>query len=283
MNLTLNHVKKRYEGFQLDYSMCLPEGRIVGFVGPNGAGKSTVIKILLGIIRPDAGEIKLDGKTVTCLDADIRQRVGVVLPDSGVCGYFTIMEIHTIMQKIYKDFQKQEFLELCQRFQLPLDKKVREFSTGMKAKLHLLLAISHHAELLILDEPTTGLDVIARDEMIQILRDYMENEGRSILISSHISSDLEEFCDEIYMIAKGSCLLHEDTDILLSEYGILKVTEEQYREMDKRYIIARELGRFGYRCLTNQVRFYRECVPGIVIEKCTIDDVIELMIRGDRQ
>ena len=162
-----------------------------------------------------------------------------------------------------------------------MNKKIKEFSTGMKAKLKVLAAISHKARLLILDEPTVGLDVVARDELLEGLRDFMEEEeGRSILISSHISSDLETLCDDLYMIHEGKIILHEDTDVLLSDYALLKVNESQYAALDKQHILRQKKESFGYCCLTNQRQYYLENYPKIAIEKGTVDEVITMMIRG---
>lgn len=152
----------------------------------------------------------------------------------------------------------------------------------MKRKLQVLAAISHHADLLILDEPTAGLDVLARDEMLTMLREYMEIEGRAILISSHISSDLEDFCDDIYMIDHGQVILHEETDTLLNEYGLLKVDGKQYESLDKTYVLRSRKETFGYSCLTNEKQFYQENYPDIVVEKGSIDELIMMMVRGDR-
>ena len=154
----------------------------------------------------------------------------------------------------------------------------------MKAKLKLLAAISHDAKLLILDEPTAGLDVIARDELLELLREFMEqDEERSVLISSHISGDLESLCDDLYMIQDGKIVLHEDTDVLLSEYALLKVDEEQYEKLDKQYILRVKKETYGYSCLTNQKQFYIENFPKIAIEKGTVDEVISLMVRGNEE
>ena len=160
-------------------------------------------------------------------------------------------------------------------------KKIKEFSAGMKAKLKILVAVSHKASMLILDEPTAGLDVVARDELLEILREYMEeDENRAILISSHISGDLESLCDDIYMIHNGKIVLHEDTDIILSDYAIIKVTEEQFKSMDKQYILRVKKEPFGYVCLTDQKAFYAENYPEAAIENGSADKVITMIIRG---
>ena len=204
------------------------------------------------------------------------------MSDSGFSCYLTIKDIIAILRNMYPRFEQACFEKQCEKFKLPMNKKIRDFSTGMKRKLQVLAAISHGADFLILDEPTAGLDVLARDEMLTMLREYMETEGRSILISSHISSDLEDFCDDIYMIDEGKIVMHEDTDVLLNEYGLLKVREEQYEKLDKSYIIRSKKENFGYSCLTNEKQFYEENYPDVVIEKGSIDELIMMMIRGER-
>ncbi|HAR1608494.1 TPA: ABC transporter ATP-binding protein, partial [Enterococcus faecium] len=167
------------------------------------------------------------------------------------------------------------------KFQLPRNKRIKDFSTGMKAKVKVLVAVSHNAKLLILDEPTAGLDVIARDELLEMLRDFIEKgEERSILISSHISSDLETLCDDLYMIHQGKVIMHEDTDVLLSDYALLKVDEEEYSKLDRQYILRTKKESYGYSCLTNQKQYYAENYPQMAIEKGNIDEVITMMIRG---
>lgn len=280
--LEISGLKKRYDDFELSCSMQVDPGRITGLIGENGAGKSTAFKAILGLISIDDGKIKVFGKDIKELNVSDRQKIGVVLSDSGFSGYLTIKDIIPVLDNLYDNFNKVSFLHQVQKFNLPDDKKIKDFSTGMKAKLKLLVATSSHAQLLILDEPTVGLDVIARDELLGILREYMEqNENNSVLISSHISSDLETLCDDVYMIHEGNIILHEDVDVLLSDYALLKVDEEQYTDLDKQYIVRTKKESYGYSCLTNQRQYYMENFPSVAIEKGTIDNVITLMIRGD--
>lgn len=280
--LEISGLKKRYDDFELSCSMQVDPGRITGLIGENGAGKSTAFKAILGLISIDDGKIKVFGKDIKELNVSDRQKIGVVLSDSGFSGYLTIKDIIPVLDNLYDNFNKVSFLHQVQKFNLPDDKKIKDFSTGMKAKLKLLVATSSHAQLLILDEPTVGLDVIARDELLGILREYMEqNENNSVLISSHISSDLETLCDDVYMIHEGNIILHEDIDVLLSDYALLKVDEEQYTDLDKQYIVRTKKESYGYSCLTNQRQYYMENFPSVAIEKGTIDNVITLMIRGD--
>ena len=279
--LEIKNLKKQYDHFKLHCSLDVPAGCITGLIGQNGAGKSTTFKALLGLITPDSGKITIFGKDIKDISENDKQALGVVLSDSGFSGYLTIKDIIPILRNLYDHFEEEYFLSQCQKFGLPKDKKIKDFSTGMKAKLKVIVATSHHAKLLILDEPTAGLDVIARDEVLDLLRTFMEaNEENSILISSHISSDLESLCDDLYMIHQGDIILHEQTDVLLSDYAILKVNETQYQRLEKQYLLRVKEEPYGYACLTNQKQFYLENHPDIAIENGNIDDLILMMIRG---
>ena len=281
--LKFEGVKKHYEDFELDLTLEVPEGYVTGLIGANGAGKSTAFKAALGLIRPDAGVVKMLGKNVEDFTVQDKEWIGVVLADSGFSGYLRVKDILPMLESMYHKFQKEDFLEMCKKYQLPLDKKIKEFSTGMKRKLQIAAAVSHGADVLLLDEPTAGLDVMARDDMLEILREYMETPGRSILISSHIFTDLEGICDDIYMIDEGKILLHEETDKLLDQYGLLKVKADQYEALDKAYILAHKKEEYGYSCLTNERQYYQENYPDITIEKGKIDDVIIMMKRGQQE
>lgn len=280
--LKIEGLVKKYEDFTLNCSMEVKPGCVTGLVGQNGAGKSTTFKAILGLIHRDGGKVEVFGKDVEEFSVKDKQKLGVVLSDSGFSGYLDIHDIIPVLANLYDAFDRDFFMKQVQRFGLPMDKKIKEFSTGMKAKLKVLAAISHQAKLLILDEPTVGLDVVARDELLELLREYMEaEEERSILISSHISGDLENLCDDLYMIHEGKMILHEDTDVLLSDYALIKVNSSQYAELDKQYILRRKRESFGYSCLTNQRKYYLENYPQAVIEKGTVDEVITMMIRGE--
>lgn len=282
--LKIEHLKKHYKNFSLDCSLNVMPGCVTGLIGQNGAGKSTTFKAVLGLISCDGGTVTVLGKDLKDFKAEDKENLGVALSDSGFSGYLTIKDIIPVLKNLYSNFDYSFFSEQVNRFQLPLDKKIKDFSTGMKAKLKVLVAVSHNAKLLILDEPTAGLDVVARDELLELLREFMEkDEERSILISSHISGDLESLCDDIYMIHDGKIILHEDTDVLLSDYALLKVDDEQYETLDKQSILRTKREAYGYSCLTNQKQFYMDNYPKIAIEKGTIDGVITMMIRGREQ
>ena len=281
--LSIENFRKRYDDFELDCTMSVEPGQITGIVGANGAGKSTLFKAILGLVKGDSGRITLFGKEPQQLTREDKEKIGVAFTNAGFNEYLRIKDIVPVLSNVYPSFEKEKFLGSCKKLNLPLDKKLKEFSTGMKAKLNLIIALTHQAEFLMLDEPTAGLDVGARERMLDILREYMEEEPeRSILISSHISSDLEHLCDDIYVIHKGKIVLHEEMDTILEKYAVLKVSEEQYRAMDKRYLLKERKEFFGIACLTNEKQYYIENYPEIVVESGSLDQVILMLTGGER-
>ena len=282
--LKIDHLVKNYNTFSLDCSLEVLPGQITGLVGKYGAGNSTTFHAVLGLLRPDSGKITLLGKDSQEITAKDKQKLGVVLSDSGFSGNLTIQDIIPVLEKLYDDFNKDFFMKQVEIFGLPYKKKLKDFSTGMKAKLKVLIAISHQAKLLLLDEPTAGLDVVARNEVLDLIRDYMaEDEERAVLISSHISSDLESLCDDFYMLKDGKIIFHEETDVLLDQYVVLKVDEAQYEKLDKSFILKVQKENYGYVCLTNENAFYIENYPQIIIEKAAIDEIVTMLSGGDEQ
>ena len=281
MLVQLDRVMKKYGSFALELNMQIPENQIIGLIGANGAGKSTTFKLMIGLIRPDQGNAEVFGRNAAELGAEEKQKIGVVFSDSGFSEYLRVQQLIPVMKRFYPDFQEKEFRKRCERFKIPLNKQIKDFSTGMKAKLNVLLALSHDSSLLLLDEPTAGLDVVAREEILDLLREYMEISGRTIVISSHISGDLEHFCDDLYMIHEGKIVLHEETDRILEEYGFLKVSEQEYKVLDKEYLLRVRKESFGYSCLTDQKNYYLENYPGLVVEKGSVDEVISMLVKGE--
>lgn len=281
--IIMQDVRKKYGDFEFDMSMEIPEGRITGLVGKNGAGKSTAIKLMLGLIRPDSGSISVLGSEGKELSPALKQKIGVSLAESGFSSQLSIEDMKHILSKMYREFDRQLFTKQCEKMKLPEKKKMKDFSTGMKAKLKVLTALTHNADLLILDEPTAGLDIEARNEILDLLREYVTyNEKSSILITSHIATDLESLCDDIYLIHDGKMIIHEDTDVILEQYGVLKVSEEQYEKLDQRAILKSRKESYGYACFTSDRKFYQENYPGIVVEKGGIDELILMMTGGYR-
>ena len=278
--ITMQNVRKTYGNFTFEMSMELPEGQILGLIGKNGAGKSTAIKLILGLCRADEGSIRVFGHESKELPETLKQEIGVSLAESGFSGELTVNDVKHILKKMYHSFDENYFIQQGENLKLPMNKKIKEFSTGMKAKLRVLTAMTHHAKLLIMDEPTAGLDVEARNEILDMLRAYIaEDESRSILITSHISTDLESLCDELYLIHDGKLILHEGTDAILEQYGILKVSEEQYRTLDQSSILKVQKENYGYACFK---KFYQENYPQIAVENGGIDELILMMTGGYR-
>ena len=262
-------------------------GKITGILGANGAGKSTLFLNLNGVLQPSDGEILLDGVPVKRDRkglTELRRRVGIVFQDP---------DDQLFSADVYRDISFGAVnlglpeAEVRRRVEAAMertgvshlrDKPTHALSFGQKKRVAIAGVLVMEPEALILDEPTVGLDVIARDEVLNMLREYMEeNESSSILISSHISSDLESLCDDFYMIHAGKIILHEDTDVLLSDYAVLKVSEEEYEKLDQQYLIKIRKEAYGYRCLTNQKQFYMENYPDVVIENGKIDDLVVMM------
>ena len=285
--IEISNIKKNYQNFRLECSLNIAPGRITGIIGANGAGKSTLFKAILGLINLDEGQIKIFGKDSRKLDVHDKEKLGVVLAESGFSEYLKVKALVPILKNMYPDFDKDMFLNKCNNFNIPLNKMIKDLSTGTKAKLKVIVAISHNAEILILDEPTAGLDVITRNEVLDIIRTYMEEEMRTVIISSHISSDLENLCDDIYMINDGKIILHEDIYKLLDLYGVIKANEEQYENLKsdtnyKNIILCCEKEKYGYKCITNDRKYIVDNYPEIVIEKGNIDELIMVLVKGEK-
>ena len=215
--LKFEGVKKHYEDFELDLTLEVPEGYVTGLIGANGAGKSTAFKAALGLIRPDAGVVKMLGKNVEDFTVQDKEWIGVVLADSGFSGYLRVKDILPMLESMYHKFQKDDFLEVCNKYQLPLDKKIKEFSTGMKRKLQIAAAVSHGADVLLLDEPTAGVDPVSREELWKILKAAVAQKGMSVLVSTAYL-DEAAMCHDVYIINKGVILAQGTPEALTEPY-----------------------------------------------------------------
>ena len=252
--LEITNLCKSYPGFALNnLNLTLPEGCILGLIGENGAGKSTTIKLLLDLIRADSGSIRILGQEHTRLN---REDIGVVLDEVGIPECLTALQVGRIMENIFKNWDKARFNRLLTQLSLPADKKFRDLSRGMKMKLGIAVAMSHGAKLLILDEATSGLDPVVRDEVVTMLSEFTREEGHSILISSHIVSDLEKLCDYIAFLHKGKLMLFEEKDVLLGKYGIVYCTHEQLPLLSPAAVLHRKENPYGA-----EVLMLREAVP----------------------
>lgn len=276
-----SNVTKQYSDFTMNVSCEIKQGLITGLIGRNGAGKSTLFKAMLGLIHIDSGEIRYSSQLMDEKHSINHEMIGCVLTDAFFNQYLSAKDIKGILKRTYQNFDEIFFDDFMSRYHIPINKRIKDLSTGMKASVKIACALSHHPQLLILDEPTNGLDVIARDEILNILRRFMEEDPtHSILMSSHMFSDLENLCDEIIMMHHGNVSLVESMDELENSYGVLKVSDNQYEVLDKNYLIASIPTSYGYQCITNHMQFYVENYPEVIIEKCSMDEVFTVLEKG---
>ncbi len=277
-NAAVRGLCKNFGDFCLDeVTFGIPAGCVVGLIGENGAGKSTVIKCILGLVRPDKGETEVFGKDAAFLSKKEREEVGAVLGESCLPENLTLKEVSGVMARIFSSWDEEGFFALARRFSLPEKKKVREFSRGMRQKAALAVALSHGARLLLLDEPTSGLDPVARDEILDILYDFMRGGEYSALISSHILSDLEKLCDYIVFLHEGKVVFFEEKDALSEKYALFRGSAEEFSALGP-CVAAYMRGEFGVSALV-----YRQAAPaGTRLEKAGIEDIMLYYSRGER-
>ncbi len=281
--IELEGVTKQYGNFKLDkISFSVPKGCITGFVGENGAGKTTTIKAILNLIRTDQGSIKIFGGAHNQDERKIKEQIGVVFDESYFHDNLTTGQISKIMNRIYTNWQEDIFEKYTNRLKLPKDKIIKEYSRGMKMKLSLAAALSHQAKLLILDEATSGLDPIVRDEILDIFLDFIQNEEHTILMSSHIISDLEKVADYITFIHEGKIVFSKSKDELIYGYGIVRCGKEDYDKLDKSHIIGTRKSQFGYEVLVDNKRELERFNRNLVIDNTTIEEIILYKVRDER-
>lgn len=278
--IQLSNVVKNYPGFKLEADLQVESGTITGIIGVNGSGKSTLFRLMLGLEKADAGRIQVFETDVDKLSAKQKAKIGAVFPDSGFNGVLTPKAVGKILVEFYPEFSPDEYEQICQKLSVKMDQRLEKMSTGQRARAKLAAALAHHPELLILDEPTSGLDVVARNEILEVLQTYMETPGRSVLISSHIASDLESLCDDVYLIHEGKLRFHEEVGTILDEYGLLSLSNKQAKEIDLRGVIGTLPANGGTKVLVEDRGYYQENYPEIVIDKPSLDDLIELYEFG---
>ena len=272
--LNVNNLTKEYNGFTLDnITFSLPQGCILGLIGENGAGKSTTIRSILGSIKYD-GSIEVLGQPIS---AELKNRIGVVLDEVGFPDKLNANDINKIMRNMFSSWDEKAYQEYIRKFNLPDNKAFSEFSKGMKMKLGIAVALSHNAELLILDEPTSGLDPLVRDEIIDILNDFTREENHSILISSHIVSDLEKLCDYIAFMHKGRLMLCEEKDKLLEQYVFINTTDEQLSELDENAVKGKRSNRWGTEAIVD-----KNMIPqSFTTKPVSIEDLFVFMAKEE--
>ncbi|HHW69076.1 MAG TPA: ABC transporter ATP-binding protein [Tenericutes bacterium] len=279
--LSVKNLSKKYDLFELkNINLSIPRGVIVGFIGENGAGKTTTIKSILNMINVDTGDIKVFGNDYKEKEKDIKEKIGVVLDNSFFSEQLTPSDINKIMKFLYKEWDEKLFIQYLNDFKLPIEKMIKEYSSGMLMKLKITVALSHHPELLILDEPTSGLDPIARSEILDIFLDFIQNENHSIFVSSHITSDLETVADYIVFINKGEIILSEEKDKLLDDYGIVRCTEDEFIKIEKDDYIKYRKNKFDYELLIADRNNFKTKYDVKVIDKPTLDEIMLIYIKG---
>lgn len=274
--LKLENVTKKYEDFKLDnVNISMPKGCIMGFIGENGAGKTTTIKLILDLINRDEGIITILDKDNKNEMYSIKENIGVVIDESSFPENLNALEINKILKKIYKTWDENEFYKLLDRFSILPNKSIKDYSRGMKMKLSIAVSLSHNSKILIMDEATSGLDPIVREEILDIFLEFIQDESHSIFISSHIISDLEKICDYITFIHKGKIIFSEAKDDLLEKYGILKCSEEEFKMIDNSMVKGIRKNKFGIEALVlkNKIK------GNYLIDKASIEDIMIFYIK----
>lgn len=276
--LEIKNLSKSFTGFKLDnIGFTLPSGCILGLVGENGAGKSTTIKLILDMLHKDSGSIKVLGRDNTENIKSIKEDVGVVMDEAGIPECLNARQVGKIMSGTFNNWNGAYYGETIKKLSIPDNKQYKELSRGMKMKLGIAIAVSHESKLLLLDEPTSGLDPVVRDEVVEMFNEFTRDENHSILISSHIVSDLEKLCDYIAFLHKGKLLLFEEKDVLLGEYGVIHCTKEQLGELDKTAVLHKKISPYGAEAIVR-----REKIPhAMTVSPISIEELFVHMVKGE--
>ncbi len=282
--LEIHNLSKDYGDFVLDrVSFSLPRGVIMGLIGENGAGKSTTINCILNEIQKNSGEVLIFGKDHISDEIEIKSKLGVVFDENHFPDIFTPTEIGKYMSGIYSGWEWVTYRQFLEKFELPKDKKIKDFSKGMKVKIAFAVALSHKAELLILDEATSGLDPIIRDDVLDMLIDFVQDENHSVLVSSHITSDLEKVADYITFLHKGKVIFSHEKDDLVDNYGIVNCGAAIFDTLDKTEIIAYRKEDYQYKVLVrNRSKAAKDC-PKAIVSPATIEEIMLFYVKGEMQ
>lgn len=280
--LEVRNLRKEYKDFTLsDISFSLEKGYIMGFIGPNGAGKSTTIKLIMNLLKKDGGEIRVFGLDNIKNEVQVKERIGFVYDESYFYEELTVSEMKRIIAPFYQRWDDNAFNKYLKNFDLPHKKKIKSLSKGMKMKFSLALALSHNADLIIMDEPTSGLDPIFRNEILDILRDLLQDENKGVLFSTHITTDLDKVADYITFINKGEMVLTGAKDEIMERYGLVKGSKDLLdRDVRQEFTGIRE-NNFGFEALTKDVARARSLFKdSVVIERPSLEDIMLYTVRG---
>ncbi|MFI3254222.1 MAG: ABC transporter ATP-binding protein [Eubacteriales bacterium] len=280
--LEIKNLCKNYEDFALEnVSFSVPTGSIMGFVGQNGAGKTTTMKAMLNLIEADSGEIKIFGKAHT--ETHIKEEISTVFDTVCFSGSLTPNKLEKVLASSYQSWEREQYFSYLTRLEVPLDKKIKDFSRGMTMKPTIAVALSHHARFLVLDEATAGLDPVVRDEILGLFQEFVEDECNSILMSSHITSDLEKIADYITFIHKGKVILTENKDVLRDEYGIGRMKKADFEKLEKADYLSSRVSGLQQEVLVRNQKEFAQKYPYILVERATIDEMLALIIKKEEQ
>ena len=278
--IEISHLSKKYDGFALqDISLTVPKGCIMGFIGQNGAGKTTTIRSILNMMPLDSGIIHVLGYDHEKEECKAKEHIGFVFDEMGFHEFMTGKDINIMMKNIYKNWNEMEFYDYLKKFSLPSKKPCGSFSRGMRMKLQIAVALSHNAKLLIMDEPTSGLDPIVRNEMLQIFREYVVEEDHTILLSSHITGDIEKLADEVVFINGGKIVISGNKDDILEKHGLLKCKKDELKEISESFIVNAQIETFGASILVNDRNACARLYPEMVIEQASLEDIMLLYVN----
>ncbi len=281
--LTITGLTKKYSNFTLDnISFQIPSGSIVGLIGENGAGKSTTVHSILGLIQKDSGKITILGHDIENFDDTVKEKVGVVFDGSNFSEELTPIKLSKVLRDIYASWDQSYYNDLLSQLNIPATKKIKTFSKGMKMKLSIVVAFAHHPQLLILDEATSGLDPIVRDDILDMFLEFVQDEEHSILVSSHITSDLEKVADYIVFIHAGKIIFCMPKDELLEHYGIMKCGTAQFDAIDKNDIIAYRKQDYEWQILVSNREKAAKKYPKAMVSAATIDEIMLLYVKGEK-
>lgn len=282
--LEIHELTKKYEDFTLDHiSFQVPSGSIVGLIGENGAGKTSTINAVLGLIKKDSGEIEILGENADNLSSPVKEEIGVVFDGSNFSEELTPVKLNKVLRDVYSSWDQALFSKLLEQMEVPLFKKIKTFSKGMKMKLSIAVALAHHPRLLILDEATSGLDPVMRDDILDMFLDFVQDEEHSILVSSHITSDLEKVADYIVFIHKGKIIFAKSKDELLENYGIIKCGREQFEALDEEDQITYRRLDYEWQVLTADRNRAQKKYPKALVIPATIDEIMLLYVKGEHR
>lgn len=281
--IQIENLYKKYMDFSLDHiSFSIPRGTIMGLIGENGAGKTTTINLILNEIKKDSGTIYIMGKDNVTHEKAVKDKIGVVFDECHFPDLFNAYELEQFLKRIYSSWQPEKYKEYLYKFEIPKDKIIKNYSKGMKVKLSFAVALSHCPQLLILDEATSGLDPIMRDEMLDILLDFVQEEKNSVLFSTHITSDLEKIADYITFIHKGKLIFSKPKDELIYKHGLIKCGEETFKSINKEDIIAYRKQDFNWQVLVSDIEKARRSYKRGIVENATIDEIMLLYVKGEK-